>query len=207
MVEETVQPGDRYARPGAADSSNMVAFSRHISGRWYTIRKRQFLDDHDTLVRVCRRPQAPCTRRFETVSNLVRPCAAIAAPVAQLDRALPSEGRGREFESRRVRHDFNNLQGCRRTVSGPSDHIATSLVEIVLCRTPPRTSRRPRFGSAAGRRRCLKAVPRKGVEKHGRVIPLAAGRATRRAVRRRRHWRNRAAARRQSPAPSPGFWA
>src|SRR5882757_8217868 len=26
------------------------------------------------------------------------------APVAQLDRALPSEGRGREFESRRVRH-------------------------------------------------------------------------------------------------------
>jgi hypothetical protein len=27
-----------------------------------------------------------------------------AGPVAQLDRALPSEGRGREFESRRVRH-------------------------------------------------------------------------------------------------------
>lgn len=26
------------------------------------------------------------------------------APVAQLDRALPSGGRGREFESRRVRH-------------------------------------------------------------------------------------------------------
>ena len=29
-----------------------------------------------------------------------------AGPVAQLDRALPSEGRGREFESRRVRHQF-----------------------------------------------------------------------------------------------------
>ena len=28
------------------------------------------------------------------------------APVAQLDRALPSEGRGREFESRRVRHFY-----------------------------------------------------------------------------------------------------
>jgi hypothetical protein len=28
----------------------------------------------------------------------------LSAPVAQLDRALPSEGRGREFESRRVRH-------------------------------------------------------------------------------------------------------
>ena len=26
------------------------------------------------------------------------------APVAQLDRALPSEGRGRKFESCRVRH-------------------------------------------------------------------------------------------------------
>jgi hypothetical protein len=30
-------------------------------------------------------------------------------PVAQLDRALPSEGRGREFESRRVRHSFQRL--------------------------------------------------------------------------------------------------
>ncbi len=31
------------------------------------------------------------------------------APVAQLDRALPSEGRGREFESRRVRHTLEVL--------------------------------------------------------------------------------------------------
>ena len=30
-------------------------------------------------------------------------------PVAQLDRALPSEGRGHEFESRRVRHEFKGL--------------------------------------------------------------------------------------------------
>ena len=28
----------------------------------------------------------------------------VDAPVAQLDRALPSEGKGREFESRRARH-------------------------------------------------------------------------------------------------------
>ena len=28
------------------------------------------------------------------------------APVAQLDRALPSEGRGHRFESCRVRHSF-----------------------------------------------------------------------------------------------------
>ncbi len=32
-----------------------------------------------------------------------------AGPVAQLDRALPSEGRGREFESRRVRQFVNDL--------------------------------------------------------------------------------------------------
>ena len=29
---------------------------------------------------------------------------ALYAPVAQLDRALPSEGRGQRFESSRVRH-------------------------------------------------------------------------------------------------------
>src|SRR3546814_8377375 len=32
------------------------------------------------------------------------------APVAQLDRALPSEGRGHKFESCRVHHLFNNLE-------------------------------------------------------------------------------------------------
>ena len=31
------------------------------------------------------------------------------APVAQLDRALPSEGRGHKFESCRVRHKINDL--------------------------------------------------------------------------------------------------
>src|SRR5579883_2576216 len=41
---------------------------------------------------------APCTRGGLALSS------APGAPVAQLDRALPSEGRGREFESRRVRH-------------------------------------------------------------------------------------------------------
>src|SRR5262249_59073969 len=38
--------------------------------------------------------------RAATASAMV---AAHRGPVAQLDRALPSEGRGREFESRRVR--------------------------------------------------------------------------------------------------------
>ncbi len=34
----------------------------------------------------------------------------LKAPVAQLDRALPSEGKGREFESRRVHHLFYALR-------------------------------------------------------------------------------------------------
>jgi hypothetical protein len=32
------------------------------------------------------------------------------APVAQLDRALPSEGRGHRFESYRVRHLYNKIR-------------------------------------------------------------------------------------------------
>src|SRR4051812_40522478 len=35
--------------------------------------------------------------------------AGISAPVAQLDRALPSEGKGRTFESSRVRHIFQYI--------------------------------------------------------------------------------------------------
>ncbi len=34
---------------------------------------------------------------------------AYIAPVAQMDRVLPSEGRGREFESRQARHLFQLL--------------------------------------------------------------------------------------------------
>ncbi len=33
-------------------------------------------------------------------------------PVAQLDRALPSEGKGRTFESSRVRQSFQGLKLC-----------------------------------------------------------------------------------------------
>jgi hypothetical protein len=51
---------------------------------------------------------------------LLRICIpSLPAPVAQLDRALPSEGRGREFESRRVRHLSNHggPSSCTATVS------------------------------------------------------------------------------------------
>ena len=42
-------------------------------------------------------------------------------PVAQLDRALPSEGRGREFESRRVRHNFIPPEAERAARSGAAE--------------------------------------------------------------------------------------
>ena len=44
-----------------------------------------------------------------------------AAPVAQLDRALPSEGRGQRFESSRVRHEYSTIQTvCGSLVLGLS---------------------------------------------------------------------------------------
>ena len=55
-------------------------------------------------------PAPPITHLAPRVSNLY-PSLRLGhrAPVAQLDRALPSEGRGREFESRRVRQFFQRV--------------------------------------------------------------------------------------------------
>ena len=48
------------------------------------------------------------------------------APVAQLDRALPSEGRGHRFESCRVRHFFNDLGGDIFFLSTVGNQLATT---------------------------------------------------------------------------------
>ena len=50
-------------------------------------------------------------KRLVNINGMVTKCT--KAPVAQLDRALPSEGRGQRFESSRVRHlssDLSSLQ-------------------------------------------------------------------------------------------------
>src|SRR4029077_2886654 len=60
--------------------------------------KRRLRSCLDRLAASCKDLALAAWRLYPT---MLRPC---AAPVAQLDRALPSEGRGREFESRRVRH-------------------------------------------------------------------------------------------------------
>lgn len=41
---------------------------------------------------------------------------AMLALVAQLDRVLPSEGKGREFESRQARQNLRTILGCRQVV-------------------------------------------------------------------------------------------
>ena len=52
-----------------------------------------------------------------------------AAPVAQLDRALPSEGRGHRFESCRARHSSTELCGSRGRRTGcPQIRRGTGLV-------------------------------------------------------------------------------
>jgi hypothetical protein len=57
------------------------------------------------------------------------------APVAQLDRALPSEGRGREFESRRVRQ-FNQRHRARYSVHGTrGPAVAPACGRARLCDT------------------------------------------------------------------------
>ena len=50
----------------------------------------------------------------------------LMAPVAQLDRVLPSEGRGRAFESRRARHISRGL-AFRVRPSPSRDYVVTKL--------------------------------------------------------------------------------
>ena len=59
------------------------------------------------------------------------------ALVAQLDRVLPSEGKGREFESRQVRHI----------------KISTQVVGIFICCTRRDERSRSEFVHVSGRRR------------------------------------------------------
>ena len=59
-----------------------------------------------------------------------------AGPVAQLDRALPSEGRGREFESRRVRHQASEI--VDDTTVATRRHLGASTGSVMtIDRLPP----------------------------------------------------------------------
>ena len=53
-----------------------------------------------------------------------------SAPVAQLDRALPSEGRGHKFESCRARQRINSLEEDYLLRRERSYHIATKLFDL-----------------------------------------------------------------------------
>ena len=52
------------------------------------------------------------------------------APVAQLDRALPSEGRGHEFESRRVHHTLFINQWLNLTRAIPPQKKSKSVTVV-----------------------------------------------------------------------------
>ena len=63
------------------------------------------------------------------------------APVAQLDRALPSEGRGHKFESCRARHFGTELRARRpavlRSKRRPIGPSSDALTNAFLVRPPP----------------------------------------------------------------------
>src|SRR5579885_1089569 len=67
------------------------------------------------------RPAALPVRRNSSISGP-------KAPVAQLDRALPSEGKGRTFESSRARHRRKGITITRPEESTHAD-LATFLAE------------------------------------------------------------------------------
>jgi hypothetical protein len=97
---------------------------RMQGGGYFAIARAPRSSVDDSLGWPTTRPKLPCVGPCHAVclpSQAVRDQA--PAPVAQLDRALPSEGRGREFESRRVRHP--KPRSClafspwRRLANGP----------------------------------------------------------------------------------------
>ncbi len=64
------------------------------------------------------------------------------APVAQLDRALPSEGRGHRFKSYRVRHFIENI----RSTAGRAVVIFSMLI---LVRSPAQAAQSPSIASTS----------------------------------------------------------
>jgi hypothetical protein len=104
-----------------------------------------------------------------------------SAPVAQLDRALPSEGRGREFESRRARHKINGLaKSDLLSVPGVSRREARQPVPLLCPLLDARSARcvrqRPRqWQREASHAATLKTAAMSNVEvAFGRILGIAA---------------------------------
>ena len=78
---------------------------------------------------------------------MVRLRSAPQAPVAQLDRALPSEGKGREFESRRVRHSLPSARNQRASFPADFRPRRESTLQLVdLLASSVEFGRRPHLG-------------------------------------------------------------
>ena len=98
------------------------------------------------------------------------------APVAQLDRVLPSEGRGHKFESCRARHPQpgRHFRPARQSPSHPR-LVRTCEPARLSSRSEVRQSRRERLWTAAA----VADACRPGMERHnlvGRAILSQAGR-------------------------------
>jgi hypothetical protein len=98
----------RVGQPLIAD---IVDPQRHRANKW---RQRWFPHFNDDG----RRPGSRLLARPTAFGYLWR-----QAPVAQLDRALPSEGKGQEFESLRARHFGAELSTPRPAIFAPDAEL------------------------------------------------------------------------------------
>jgi hypothetical protein len=76
-------------------------------------------------------PPAPRRHRWTRGHRAVIIPRLLRAPVAQLDRALPSGGRGQRFESSRARHKINGLES---TPKGLGSSVPTLCPSLEDCR-------------------------------------------------------------------------
>ena len=106
------------------------------------LRRHVFLSSH--LPRLSSQHRSivlPACRQSDSLCACGRLDRQTQAPVAQLDRALPSEGKGQRFESPRARHNFNDLANSvpsfasgKLTKNSP---IKASVLAHDRRRTPP----------------------------------------------------------------------
>lgn len=89
------------------------------------------------------------------------------APVAQLDRALPSEGKGHTFESCRARHfrspEKKRVSASEASLRDDQNPCLSQLAQGYACGHDPQT-RKPSAGAGEARRQpsCLQKLPNEG---------------------------------------------
>ena len=167
-------PTGRGPRPGPQRPRVFIGF---FSGFRGTFSSPEHLKAH------CRRPRFTLGSALPRGANTAPPA---TAPVAQLDRALPSEGRGRTFESCRVRQIFLNKISAlenRLSLRGIADTPqGTILAQLCKSKVVETWQQFARNHAASGRHLCavwagrIKVEPSKRAKKpkcgHGKPKPI-----------------------------------